>query len=61
MTDCERLAVRVFRLERECERKQTEIARLDREVQRLTAWIDAMLQAAEARQDELVALNERRA
>lgn len=61
MTDCERLAVRVCRLERECARKQSEIERLDREVQRLTSWIDTMLLAAETRQDELVARSERRA
>lgn len=55
MTECEQLQFRVKILERDLERKQSMIDEQAAKLDRLTAWIDLMLQAAEVRQDELVA------
>ncbi len=58
MDECEQLRLRVRLLERDAERKQALIEQQADKLDRLTAWIDAMLAAAEARQDELVARND---
>lgn len=61
MSDCERLALRVAMLEKELARKDALINEQSQKLDRLSGWIDAMLQAAEVRQDELIArMDERR-
>ena len=46
-------------MERDLERKARLIDEQAAKLDRLTAWIDAMLQALEVKQDELVARHER--
>lgn len=61
MTDCVKLEFRISMLERELARKELLIHAQAEKLDRLTGWIDAMLKAAEARQDELVARDDRSA